>query len=155
MTPRTCTFSVPGRLSHIPTDVFISSNYRDPQNKEQPLLWKGIWDTGASTTCITQKIVNHLGLIPAGQKQISTANGKSIVNTYLVDVGLPNNVIVENIIVSCANLGEGLDVLIGMDIITLGDFAITNVNGKTMFSFRMPSICTIDFNQEKPYNEVL
>lgn len=35
-----------------------------------------------------------------------------------------------------------------MDIITRGDFAITNVNGKTTFSFRFPSIGTIDFVDE-------
>lgn len=37
------------------------------------------------------------------------------------------------------------DVLIGMDIINQGDFAITNQNDKTMLSFRMPSRESIDF----------
>ena len=37
------------------------------------------------------------------------------------------------------------DVLIGMDIIGSGDFAITNHKGKTVFSFRIPSIGRIDF----------
>lgn len=32
-----------------------------------------------------------------------------------------------------------------MDIISKGDFAITNVDGKTVFSFRIPSVETIDF----------
>ena len=31
------------------------------------------------------------------------------------------------------------DVIIGMDVICKGDFAITNLNGKTTFSFRIPS----------------
>jgi preprotein translocase subunit SecA len=35
--------------------------------------------------------------------------------------------------------------LIGMDIIGLGDFVVTNFNGKTMFSFRMPSMASMDF----------
>ena len=35
-----------------------------------------------------------------------------------------------------------------MDIITRGDFAISNVNGETTFSFRLPSIRTIDFVKE-------
>jgi hypothetical protein len=30
------------------------------------------------------------------------------------------------------------DILIGMDIITLGDFAITNANHRTVVSFRIP-----------------
>jgi hypothetical protein len=40
------------------------------------------------------------------------------------------------------------DVLIGMDIISLGDFAITNLNGIPWFSFRVPSAAHIDFVPE-------
>lgn len=67
---------------------------------------------------------------------------------------MPNNVIVQNVIVACADLGINIDLLIGMDIISLGDFAITNVNGKTIFSFRLPSVSIIDFNcTENPYHQ--
>jgi uncharacterized protein YecA (UPF0149 family) len=38
--------------------------------------------------------------------------------------------------------------LIGMDIIATGDFAITNNNNETVFSFRHPSNAIIDFVQE-------
>ena len=38
-----------------------------------------------------------------------------------------------------------------MDIITLGDFALTNVNGNTTVSFRIPSVETIDYVKE--YNQ--
>ena len=48
---------------------------------------------------------------------------------------------------------RGYDVLIGMDIIGLGDFAITHLEGDTKFSFRIPSQADIDFarddNREK------
>ena len=40
---------------------------------------------------------------------------------------------------------QGADVLIGMDVINCGDFAISNLDGKTSFSFRMPSLERIDF----------
>jgi len=39
------------------------------------------------------------------------------------------------------------DVLIGMDIISNSDFAVTNRDGKTTFSFAMPSISRIDFSE--------
>ena len=42
----------------------------------------------------------------------------------------------------------GIDVLIGMDIINRGDFAVSNRNGKTMFSFRIPSMSDFDFQSE-------
>ena len=43
---------------------------------------------------------------------------------------------------------SGGDVLIGMDIISQGDFAVTNHGGITKFSFRMPSVTHIDFVEE-------
>ena len=42
----------------------------------------------------------------------------------------------------------GTEVLIGMDIISLGDFAVTNLNNKTWFTFRMPSVARLDFVKE-------
>src|SRR3972149_10734968 len=47
--------------------------------------------------------------------------------------------------VSEMDAGPSCDILIGMDLITLGDFAITNKDGQTMFSFRHPSLGHIDF----------
>ena len=40
------------------------------------------------------------------------------------------------------------------DLIQLGDFAVTNLNGKTTFSFRMPSVDTIDFVQDGKLNNL-
>jgi hypothetical protein len=37
----------------------------------------------------------------------------------------------------CDLIGE-IDLLIGMDIILLGDFSISNCGGKTLFSFAIP-----------------
>lgn len=37
------------------------------------------------------------------------------------------------------------DVLIGMDIIGAGDFALTSPKGKLQFTFRIPSQADIDF----------
>ena len=62
---------------------------------------------------------------------------------------LPNNVGVADVhVTEASNLGN-CDVLIGMDIITLGDFTITQDNGCTIFSFRFPaSEKYIDFVEE-------
>ena len=47
-------------------------------------------------------------------------------------------------------LGEliNTDVLIGMDIINEGDFAVSNEYGATTFSFRIPSVENFDFAAE-------
>ena len=137
-----------GFLSMLKTDTLVLSTVRDSNKALVPKLWRGLWDTGASKSSITQRIVDDLSLIPVGNTNISTANGIVTVNTYFVDFGLPNGVTVKNVLVSCADLGDDIDILIGMDIIRHGDFSITNVNGKTTFSFRTPSMQEIDYVQE-------
>ena len=137
-----------GILNMLKTDTLVLSNVRNSSIPYTPKLWCGLWDTGASKSSITQRIVDDLSLIPVGNTNISTANGIVTVNTYFVDFGLPNGVTVKNVLVSCADLGNDIDILIGMDIIKHGDFAITNTNGKTTFSFRTPSIQEIDYVKE-------
>lgn len=67
--------------------------------------------------------------------------------TYLVNIALPNKVAFQNLEVTHLQLA-GADLLIGMDIISRGDFAVTNVGGITTFSYRFPSIQTIDYAEE-------
>ena len=43
----------------------------------------------------------------------------------------------------------GADVLIGMDIIGRGDFAVTNLAGRTRVSFEAPSTRRIDFAEDR------
>ena len=42
-----------------------------------------------------------------------------------------------------------VDVLIGMDVIGAGDFAITNYRHKTTLTFRVPSKEALDFTKKK------
>ncbi len=116
-------------------------------------VFKGIWDTGATGCVITTKVVNDLGLKPTGMREVHTANGKADQQTYLVDIYLPNKVRVVNLTVTEASLPPDTDCLIGMDVITLGDFSITNFEGKTVMSFRTPSSICIDFVDELKTND--
>lgn len=143
-------FTLKGKeiLSAIKTEIRISSIVRDlkrPINKDKK--WIGVWDTGASKSSISQRVVDELGLISVGNIVISTSNGVVTVNAYYVDFTLPNDETVKYILVSCADLGDETDVLIGMDIISLGDFSITNANNQTTFSFRMPPESEIDYTK--------
>lgn len=109
---------------------------------------KGIalWDTGASGSCISEKIAKKLNLIPIGKQKIFTPAGERIVNVYLIDIILPNKVTVKSVAVCDSDIElQGLDMLIGMDIIALGDFTITNYNQKTFFTYRMPSQKSVDY----------
>ena len=107
---------------------------------------KALWDTGATGTCISDAVVNTLNLKPISYTKMHTPSGESIKPMYLVDLILRNDVRVKDLKVLGSDIGDqGLDVLIGMDIICRGDFAVSNHNGKTVFSFRMPSQATTDY----------
>jgi len=106
---------------------------------------KAIWDTGATHTCISTKLANSLHLTPISKRETKTANGDRLADVYLVDLLLPNNVQVNNIQVTGVELLDEVDALVGMDIISNGDFAISNFEGRTAFSFRTPSVSKTDF----------
>jgi hypothetical protein len=124
--------------------------------EQRPKLEKfmAIWDTGATNSVITQKVVDSCGLKPVGMKETHGVHGKADVETFLINVMLPNSVGFVNLEVTLGQL-YGADVLLGMDIITSGDFSITNVGGRTVFSFRVPSITAVDFVKEFRRNAAL
>ena len=133
------TIKYSGIVLQLRTNVEIISNTQ----KDKGIA---LWDTGASGTLISEKIVNDLQLIPTGKQKIHTPSGESIVNTYMLDIILPNKIMVKDVPVCDSDIGkQGLDVLIGMNIIALGDMTITNYNNKTYFTYRMPSQGSVDY----------
>lgn len=113
---------------------------------------KAIWDTGATGTSVTSSVVKRLGLVPTGSAYVNTAAGLTIQNTYTVNITLSSGVTIFSVIVyEVPGLAGGCDALIGMDIITLGDMSITNHNGNTCMSFRIPSGHEIDFVKNPTY----
>jgi len=121
-------------------------------NKYLEKEYKAIWDTGATGSVITKKVVLDLGLKSVAMTQMKTAGGVVDSPVYIVSIKLPNKVRMAFVKVSQADdLGGSSDILIGMDIIATGDFAVTNIDGKTVFSFRWPSLERIDFVKETKY----
>jgi len=153
-----CFTTVYSRISNVLiNDVLISEAFnpaseRISSKESQAKKYKAIWDTGATDTVITKKVVEECALKPVGVTQVQTASGESKTNVYLVNVWLPNKVVVANVNASLGELAGEVEVLIGMNIINKGDFAVTNRDGKTVFSFRLPSVECIDFvkNPFKP-----
>jgi len=108
----------------------------------------GLWDTGATNSCITQNVVTKLDIKPISKTNVYGVHGeKEEVDVYLVSIFLPNEVGIKDVTVTLGELGD-VDVLLGMDIILNGDFAITNHGGKTIWSFRVPSVEPINFVDE-------
>ncbi len=131
-------------------EIATSFTPSNPGNIPPSKEFHAIWDTGASATAITAKVVKDCGLKPIGMAQVETANGTRHCNVYLVSVFLPNKLIIPNVRVTESVIAGGCEVLVGMDIIGQGDFAVTNHKGKTAFSFRLPSMEEIDFVKSTP-----
>ena len=107
-----------------------------------------LWDTGATGSVISQRVVEACVLRSIGTRKVNHVQGSAEdVPSYAVNVKLPSEVEFQGLRVILGNL-RGYDVLIGMDIIGLGDFAITHLEGDTKFSFRIPSQADIDFVRE-------
>lgn len=141
------TYKSNGRANVLLSEVKVSAN-KELFNDAKQEKFNAIWDTGATNTAISSEVVKKCGLIPTGKAISNTANGQCQVNTYLIDIGLPNNVNINGVQATEFIAVEGSDLLIGMDIISLGDLAISNFEGKTTFSFRIPSIKCTDYVEE-------
>lgn len=141
------TLTSQGLLRSLVTDISICPGF-DPARPPTPIPpfvnFKAVWDTGATNTVISQKVVDACGLKQIGATKVFTAGGECICEIYLINIGLPNGVAFPNVRVTKADMGT-TEVLIGMDIISSGDFALTHKDGKTCFSFRLPSLAKIDF----------
>lgn len=97
-----------------------------------------VWDTGATGTCISERVANDLQLVPISKSMHNTANGPKECNDFIVDINMLDNIIIKDVRISDFAGGPGVDALIGMDIITMGDLSITNARGQTVMSFRIP-----------------
>jgi len=97
-----------------------------------------VWDTGATNTIISAAVIEALGLKPIETSQIEGVGGIIDSSVYKINIYLENNVEFTAIEALSGDIGD-YDLIIGMDIITLGDFVISNKDGQTWFSFRHPS----------------
>jgi hypothetical protein len=138
-----------GLLRQLQSPCAIAAAF-DPAVLPHPPLheFQAIWDTGATNSSISQAVIDGCGLKPTGKAQVIGANSTDLCDTYLINLGLPNTVGIPSLRVTRLILSKGIDVLIGMDVIVRGDFAITNLGGNTVFSFCMPSYRRIDYVDE-------
>jgi len=100
--------------------------------------WDALWDTGATCSVITPAIVKMLNLSPVSYTFMSGVSGIELAAQYYVDLELPSGVIAGKVL-AVEGTPLGCDLLIGMDIIGLGDFMMSYCNGTTHFGFRTPS----------------
>ena len=117
-------------------DITTPCKLGRPYDKNIP-LFKGnaIWDTGATISVMNLQVVDFLGLNPVSQENVYGIHGAGMANLYMVDIHLPNSSVHKSWVVFGLNFGKQA-LLIGMDIIGEGDFAIC---GGRFFSYCTPS----------------
>lgn len=146
--PMTISFGT--RMLEIATEVKVSVAYDEIRQPKLPHprfeTCRALWDTGAMSSVITPALASRLGLKSLGLSLMQHTNGKVLVNTYAINLLLPNKMEVKTLYVMEGAM-EDTDVLIGMDVITLCDFAVTNKDGKTLFSFDIPSCHETDYTK--------
>jgi len=140
--------AVGGLLRVLQTSCHIGEAF-NPASQPEPSFkeFVAIWDTGATNSVISQKVIDDCGLKQIGLTQVQGVNSLTIEPTYLVSIRLPNNVGYQEVQVTRGSM-PGSDVLIGMDIITTGDLVITNKDGFTWWSFCWPSTRRTDYVAE-------
>lgn len=125
-------------------------------NGETKIKYTALWDTGATNTCISNEAADALNLQCTGMTQIKTPSGIKTVKTYLIDIILPNNVTVKDIAVCDSEIGnQGIGALIGMDIISAGEFNVSTFEGNTWFTFRMPAKKHTDYVEQINFENLI
>lgn len=138
--PTALTIRIPQSGREFSCEVAVCEAF-DPDSGGVHPPWSsytGIWDTGASGSVITRRVIENLGLQSVDRAPVSTAAGVRESDVYLVNIALPSQVGFKGLRVTEGDI-LGVDVLIGMDIICLGDFAITHESeGDLVMSYRTP-----------------
>jgi len=131
----TLSYYFPKKQEKIITPVNL---YSIPFNSTLSLTTDALWDTGASISAVTPEIQKQLKATPIDKKTISGIHSTQIVDVVYITLELPNHVIKKNIEVVVCNITSNVGMILGMDIISMGDFALSNGNDQTLISFAVP-----------------
>jgi hypothetical protein len=105
-------------------------------------------DTGSSMTSIYVPLARTLNLNSKDNIISHEANSNSVSLIYTATIELPGGIVFPEMRVADFKNKHPFEVLIGMDIIGNGDFAITTANSDKVVSFRTPhGMPTIDWTQ--------
>jgi hypothetical protein len=97
-----------------------------------------IWDTGATSSMIAERIAQQLHLPPAGETSITGVHGTERANIYHVTLCFQKGLLIRDLRVASASGDCGFDLLAGMDIIGKGCFIVDGTgNDGTCVMFQL------------------
>lgn len=142
-------------------DKFIASwvKIAAPSEDEIPNLSypiHGLWDTGSMWCAISTKLADKMGLQTLGVRDVRHGGGTTSSPYYLIDLHLSDELSFHNIeAFGNPNLDEN-EMLIGMNVISHGDFCVMGNFGERKFSFVVPTLEGMDFaDMAKKMNDVM
>jgi len=105
-----------------------------------PVEVEALWDTGATITCIKPALWERLKLrsFKPGRGKFAGIGGNVNADLTFVDLFITSEFLLKNCPIYAIDFPGDEDILIGMDIIGMGDFAVCNTDNKTSFSFVVP-----------------
>jgi hypothetical protein len=146
------TFLFSGLINRIVLPLRVAEAFDPSVTDPQNVAWHdtdALWDTGATHSVITEATAAKLGLQSVGKITINHAGGPEIRDRYMVNVRLPNGVMITGVAASdCHNLVGNFGAIVGMDIISRGDITITNHDNQTCMTFRTPTVGRVDYVKE-------
>jgi hypothetical protein len=104
---------------------------------------KALWDTGATLSFIKPELRDNfkLSMVRTGSSAtIAGVGGQVKADFTIVSLLLAQNFVLEYCPVYVVDFPVNFDMVIGMDIINMGDFAVSNTENKTSFSFVVPPL---------------
>lgn len=127
---------------HIESPVKVRLPLPFPAQDHAWISTRALWDTGATHSAISTALAKKLLLPAVDRATIVGIHGPKEVDVYFVDILLMDRV---QFLTWKVTAGEMLpstpDVIIGMDVITRGDFSFCRDNaGGYVFSFIVPSL---------------
>lgn len=100
---------------------------------------KALWDTGVAQSCISYEIVKMIEPKRISKAKSVTSTSSTIEEIFSISISLSDEITFRDVAVKATNFKEkNADMLIGMDIISRGDFEVRNLNGITQFAFSIP-----------------
>jgi hypothetical protein len=121
-----------------PAKLMTEAEVFNSMRHQNVIRIRALWDTGAMLSAVTPEIAKKLSLVSTNRIKVNGIGSYCIADIVQVSIRLPNMAELKNARISVLNLVKDVDMLIGMDIIRLGDFSISNGAEKTLFTFAMP-----------------
>ena len=125
-------------------DRLITPVSISPVSLKAPISGFALWDTGATSTCIKPTLFEYLKFHEpfnnASNGTLKGIGGTISAKITIINLLLAPNFQIEYCPVYVADFPSEADVLIGMDIIGMGDLVVCNTDNNTSFSFVIPPL---------------